>query len=52
MIKIVGDINFSDGYFDAGFGVGSSIVQGADPVSYTHLFGVQLRMLPMELLIK
>lgn len=31
MIKIVGDINFSDGYFDAGFGVGSSIVQGADP---------------------
>lgn len=31
MIKIVGDINLSDGFFDTGFGVGSSIKQGADP---------------------
>ena len=31
MLKIVCDINFSDGYFDTGFGVGSSIKKGADP---------------------
>ncbi len=30
MLKFVGDINFSDGYFDTGFGVGSSIKKGAD----------------------
>ncbi|MBT5530648.1 MAG: CapA family protein [Cytophagia bacterium] len=31
MLNIVGDINYSDGYFDNGFGVGSAIRQGADP---------------------
>lgn len=31
MIKIVGDINFTDGFFDTGFGVGSSIAKGKDP---------------------
>lgn len=31
MISITGDINLTDGYFDTGFGVGSSIVAGADP---------------------
>ncbi|MDO4334383.1 MAG: CapA family protein [Bacteroidales bacterium] len=31
MLKILGDINFSDWYFDQGKGVGSSIVGGADP---------------------
>ncbi len=31
MIKIVGDINFTDGFFDTGFGVGSAIVSGKDP---------------------
>ncbi len=31
MIRIVGDINFSDGYFDTGFGIGSAIKNGLDP---------------------
>lgn len=31
MLRFVGDLNFSDGYFDTGFGVGSSIKKGADP---------------------
>lgn len=31
MINIVGDINLTDGYFDTGFGVGSAIMNGADP---------------------
>ncbi len=31
MLKFVGDICFSDGYFDTGFGVGSSIRKGFDP---------------------
>ena len=31
MLKIVGDCNFADGYFDMGFGTGSSIKNGADP---------------------
>lgn len=31
MLKIVGDINFSDGYWDTGFGVGSMIKKGLDP---------------------
>lgn len=33
MIKIVGDINFSDGYIDTGIGVGSAIAKGLDPLS-------------------
>lgn len=31
MLKITGDINFSDGYFDAGIGTGASIASGNDP---------------------
>lgn len=35
MLKIVGDINLTDGYFDVGFGVGSKLKQGFDP--FQHL---------------
>lgn len=31
MIHITGDVNLTDGFFDTGFGVGSSIAKGADP---------------------
>ena len=31
MLKIVGDINFTDGFWDTGFGIGSSIKKGLDP---------------------
>ncbi len=31
MLRIVGDVNFSDGYWDTGFGVGSMIKKGLDP---------------------
>ena len=31
MIKIVGDINLTDSYFDVGFGIGSQLQQGFDP---------------------
>ena len=31
MLKIVGDINLTDGYFDTGFGVGSKLAEGFDP---------------------
>lgn len=31
MLKIVGDCNFTDGFFDTGFGVGSSVASGKDP---------------------
>ena len=31
MLKIVGDINFADGYFDTGIGIGTSIASGNDP---------------------
>lgn len=34
MIKIVGDINFTDGFFDTGFGIGSSIKKGDNPFKY------------------
>lgn len=34
MLKIVGDVNFADGYFDLGLGVGSRIMNGADPFGY------------------
>ncbi|MEG1554957.1 MAG: CapA family protein, partial [Rikenellaceae bacterium] len=33
MIKVAGDINFTDGFFDTGFGVGSSLIDGKDPFS-------------------
>lgn len=31
MLHIVGDCNFTDGFFDTGFGVGSSITSGKNP---------------------
>ncbi len=31
MLKFVGDINLTDGYFDVGFGVGSKLKQGFNP---------------------
>jgi hypothetical protein len=31
MIHIVGDINYADGFFDPGFGIGSQIANGLDP---------------------
>lgn len=31
MLRITGDINFTNGFFDTGFGIGSSIKNGADP---------------------
>jgi hypothetical protein len=34
MIKIVGDVNFTDGFFDTGFGIGASIKNGADPFAH------------------
>lgn len=34
MIRIVGDISLTDGYFDVGFGVGSKIKQGFDPFQH------------------
>lgn len=34
MLKIVGDINLTDGYFDVGFGVGSKLQQGFDPFQH------------------
>ena len=34
MLKIVGDINLTDGFFDTGIGVGSRISRGGDPFQY------------------
>lgn len=34
MIKFVGDINYTDGFFDTGFGVGTSIREGRNPFQY------------------
>lgn len=34
MIRIVGDVNFTDGFFDTGFGIGSEIEKGQDPFKY------------------
>lgn len=31
MIKILGDCNFADGFFDSGYGIGSRIKKGMDP---------------------
>lgn len=31
MLRIVGDINLTDGYFDVGFGIGSKLAQGFNP---------------------
>lgn len=36
MLKIVGDINLTDGYFDIGFGIGSKLKYGFDPFNYIH----------------
>ena len=34
MLKITGDINLTDGYFDVGFGVGSKLKQGFNPFQH------------------
>lgn len=34
MIKILGDINFADWYFDQGFGIGTAIKRGENPFKY------------------
>lgn len=34
MLKIVGDINLTDGYFDVGFGIGSKLKNGLDPFKH------------------
>ena len=34
MLKIVGDISLTDGYFDVGFGIGSKLRKGFDPFRY------------------
>lgn len=36
MLRIVGDINLTDSYFDVGFGIGSKLVRGFDPFSYVE----------------
>lgn len=38
MLKIVGDINLTDGYFDVGFGVGSKLKQGFDPFQHIQRY--------------
>ena len=37
MIKIIGDCNFSDGFFDLGIGVGSKICGGEKPFEYLNI---------------
>ena len=37
MIKIVGDCNFADGYFDVGFGVGTELAKGRNPFAYLNI---------------
>ncbi len=39
MLKIVGDCNFADGFFDMGFGTGSSIKNGANPFHHIKADG-------------
>ena len=34
MLRIVGDCNFADGFFDMGFGTGTLIKNGSDPFQY------------------
>ncbi len=34
MLRIVGDCNFADGFFDMGFGTGTSIKKGANPFQH------------------
>ncbi|MCP9613014.1 CapA family protein [Coprobacter tertius] len=34
MLRIVGDINLTDGFFDTGFGIGSRMAKGEDPFRY------------------
>ncbi len=36
MLKILGDLCFSDGYFDMGVGIGTSIKTGRDPFEYLN----------------
>ena len=34
MLRIVGDISLTDGYFDVGFGIGTKLKEGLDPFKY------------------
>ena len=34
MLKLVGDISLTDGYFDVGYGIGSKLKQGFDPFQH------------------
>lgn len=36
MLRIVGDINLTDGYFDVGFGIGSKLKRGFDPFQHVQ----------------
>ncbi len=42
MLRIVGDINLTDGYFNTGFGVGSKLAQGFDPFAHLERKGGDL----------
>ena len=37
MLRITGDINLTDGYFDVGFGVGSKLKQGFNPFQHINI---------------
>lgn len=37
MLRFVGDVNFADGYFDLGFGIGNMAEKGIDPLSNVPL---------------
>ena len=39
MLRIVGDCNFADGFFDMGFGTGTSIKKGANPFQHIKEVG-------------
>jgi len=48
MIHIVGDVCFSDGYFDSGFGVGSQISKGHNPFQHINFQSGDLWLGNME----
>lgn len=37
MIRIVGDCNFADGFFDTGFGIGTQIASGKNPFEHLNI---------------
>lgn len=38
MLKIIGDLDLSDGYFDHGIGVGSKLKRGKNPLAFLHRY--------------